>query len=976
MKLKLMLVFLLLGAKITYAQQTYEWKTGASGGYMYKYVTNDPTKTRFYTLKNGLTVILSQNNKEPSIIYKMAVRAGSNNDPRNNTGLAHYLEHLLFKGTDKFGTLNYAKEKPYLSKVETLYETYNKTTDPAKRREIYREIDKASGIASNYSIANEYDKMMKSIGSNSTNAHTSVEETVYEEDLPSNMVDKFIALQAERFRSPVFRIFHTELEAVYEEKNRTLDDDGNKMYEKLSYALFPTHNYGQQTTIGTVEHLKNPSLVEIRKFYNKYYVPNNMALIMSGDIQYDELIKKIDRSFAYMKPKPLVLYNPSPERPRTKVQIIDVYGPSAERFYIAYRGFKANSQQSMMLEMITRILANGKAGLMDININKQQQMLRAGASYEQMKDYGIFILSGTPKAGQSFEEAQKLLLAQIDLLKKGEFDESLIKATVANDKLRELQQFENNSFRANAAMVSFIQSRGKDWNKDISFTDDMGKVTKSDLVAFARKFFVENYVVVLKHKGEDKSIVKVDKPAITPVKTNTDEVSMYARQLINAPVKPIAPKFLDYQKDISFGKTGSAEILAVKNTDNSIFRLGYRVDIGAYNDKYLPIAAQYLSFLGTDKYSSEDIGKAFYNMACNYSVSVGEKETTVSVSGLQENFEKAVTLVEHILANCKPDEKALESLKSRILKSRENAKLSKQNILNGLVSYATYGADNPFNYGLTDDEIKALKSSELISRLHQLTAYKHMVTYYGPKSLADFTPEITKLHHVDKDFLQAPPLKTFSYVTMDQNKVYFADYDMVQAEIAWVRNSGSFDPKFLGQIAVFNDYFGNGMGSVVFQTIRESKALAYSTYATYDTPNSKEKQNSIIAYVGAQADKMNDAIAGMNALLTTMPESEKSFSLSKGNALNSIETSRVNNNEIIGFYLGDKKRGFDQDSRIATYAEIKPLNFSDVKTFHQNNISGKSYSYCVVASENKIKLTDLEKIGAVHKLTLSQIFGY
>lgn len=977
MKFKLFtLACFLITGSLAKAQTTYQWKTGTSGGFTYKYVTNDPTKTRFYTLKNGLTVILSQNNKEPNITYKMAVRAGSNTDPRTNTGLAHYLEHLLFKGTDKFGTLNYAKEKPLLDKIEALYETYNKTTDPAKRKEIYKEIDKTSGEASNYSIANEYDKMMKSIGSNSTNAHTSVEETVYEEDLPSNAIDKFLAVQAERFRSPVFRIFHTELEAVYEEKNIGMDNDGRKMYEKMLYALFPTHNYGQQTTIGTIEHLKNPSLIEIRKYYNKYYVPNNMALIMSGDINYDDLIKKIDKDFAFMAPKPLSLYNPAPEKPLTQVQTVDIYGPSAENLYVAYRGFAQNTHQSLLLDLIGSILANGKAGLMDININKQQKMLRASAGYNSMKDYGIFILSGSPKAGQSLEEAQKLLLEQVELLKKGEFDESLIKATVSNIKLAELQSFDNNDVRADFAMNAFIQNRGAEWDKTLASTDAMAKVTKKEIVDFANKFFINNYVSILKHKGEDKSIVKVEKPAITAVKTNVNEVSPFTKNIIAAPVKPIAPKFLDYTKDLNFGKAGIADVIAVQNTENGIFRMGYRFDMGSYNYKLLPYATQYLSFLSTDKYSAEDISKAFYNIACSYSINVGTDVTTVSISGLQENFDKAVALVEDVLAHCKPNEKALEDLKGRLLKSRDNAKLNKSSILGGLMSYAQYGADNPFNYGLTNDEIKNMKSADLIYILHNLTNYKHTITYYGPKTLAAFSADIVKAHPLAKEFTDAAPIKKFVYTKTDSNKVYFADYDMVQAEIRWVRNAGLYDPTNAAKIALFNNYFGGGMGSVVFQTIRESKALAYSTFAVYSSPNTKEKENTIIAYVGTQADKMNEAVAGMNELLTTLPESDKSFALSKTNSLNGMETSRITKDGIIYTYLADKKLGFDHDSRVDEYANLKPLTFNDVKSFHQTNLSGKPYSYCIVASEKKINMADLAKFGPVTKLSLEQIFGY
>lgn len=970
-----LLLFLLTGF-LAKAQTTYQWKTGSSAGYTYKYVTNDQTKTRFYTLKNGLTVILSQNNKEPRIVYKMAVRAGSDTDPRTNTGLAHYLEHLLFKGTDKFGTMNYSKEKPYLDKIETLYEVYDKTTDTLKRKEIYKQIDKLSGEASNYSIANEYDKMMKAIGSDVTNAHTSVEETVYEENLPSNAVDKFLEVQAERFRQPVFRIFHTELEAVYEEKNRGLDNDGRKMYERMMAALFPTHNYGQQTTIGTIENLKNPSLVQIRKYYNKYYVPNNMALIMSGDINYDELIKKISEDFAYMQPKSFAPYQPAPEKSLTKIQTVNVYGPSAENLYVAYRGYAESTHTSLLLELIGSILSNGKAGLLDINLNKKQEILRSGAFYEQMKDYGIFVLSATPKNGQSLEEAKKLLLSQIELLKKGDFDESLIKATVANRKLAELEGYDNNDARADATMTSFIQNRGTEWNKYLASTDNMAKVTKQEVVDFANKFFMDNYVVVLKHKGVDKNIIKVEKPAITAVKTNANEVSPFTKAIIAEPVKPIAPKFLDYNKDLEFGKAGIANVIEMQNTENSIFKMQYRFDLGSYNYRLLPYAAQYLSFLGTNKYTTEEISKAFYDIACSYRLNVGTEVTTVSLSGLQENFEKATKMLEDLLVHCKPNEKALEDLKGRILKDRENAKLNKGAILNGLVSYAEYGSDNPFNYQVSNQEIEDMKSGDLIYLLHNLTNYEHKITYYGPEKLSDFTAEITDLHPLAKAFTPAAPMKKFVYTKTDSNKVYFADYDMVQAEIRWERNAGLYNAENAAKIDLFNNYFGGGMGSVVFQTIRESKALAYSTFAVYSTPDKSDKENLIIAYVGTQADKMNEAITAMNELLDTLPLSDKNFSLSKNNALNSIATSRITKEDIIYKYLADKRLGFDHDSRIDEYRDLKPLTFEDLKAFHQADIAKKPYNYCIVASDKKVNIADLTKYGALNKLSLEQIFGY
>ncbi|MBO9574024.1 MAG: insulinase family protein, partial [Chitinophagaceae bacterium] len=383
---------------------------------------------------------------------------------------------------------------------------------------IYRKIDSVSGIAAKYAIPNEYDKMMTSMGSQETNAHTWVEETVYEENIPSNVVDKFLAVQAERFRNPVFRLFHTELEAVYEEKNRGLDNDLNKTWEAMLDALFPTHNYGQQTTIGTIEHLKNPSLTAIRNFYNEYYVPGNMAMIMSGDFNPDELVAKIDKAFSYMQAKPVTIYKGPVEKPITSPIIKEVFGPDAEFMQMAYRlPGMTDYKTAITATVVSQILYNGKAGLLDVNLNKQQKVLSSQASVQNWKDYSLLLLSGKPRDGQSLEDVKALILSQIGLLHKGEFDESMVKAIVSNFKLSELKSIENNDARADALMSSFIIHKGEDWDKDVNFIDDMGKVTKQQVIDFVNTYLKDNYVAVMKRKGENKNITKVENPPITPV---------------------------------------------------------------------------------------------------------------------------------------------------------------------------------------------------------------------------------------------------------------------------------------------------------------------------------------------------------------------------------------------------------------------------------------------------------------------------
>ena len=967
----LFFVTLLLLTAPAFAQTgKYEWKEATSGGYTYKYVTNDPYKVRFYTLKNGLTVILSPTSKDPRIQCYVATKAGSKTDPSTNTGLAHYLEHMLFKGTDKFGSLDWAKEKPELDKIDALYEDYNKTTDVEKRKEIYHRIDSVSGVASKYAIANEYDKMMSSMGAQGTNAFTSFEQTVYTDDVPASAIDKYLKVQGERFRNPTLRIFHTELEAVYEEKNRGLDADGNKVFEKLFAALFKNHNYGLQTTIGTIEHLKNPSLVEIRKYFNKYYVPNNMGVIMSGDFNADVMIKKIEATFAYMQNKPLAKYSFAPEQPITTPIVTEVFGPDAENITIGFRLPGNKSKDVILADLVGQILTNGKAGLMDLNLVKKQKLLGASASAFTLIDYGVLFMQGRPTLGQSLEDVKALMLGEIENLKKGNFDDDLITSINNNLKKTILQFNEKYGSRANTLMDVFTNE--EDWKAQLAYTDQLSTLTKKDIVAFANKYFNENYVVIFKRKGEDKSIIKVDKPPITPVETNRDAQSAFVKQVNDMPATAIKPIWLDYNKDLQKTKIGAAEVLYVQNKDNSLFRLRYRFETGTWNDRKLSIAAQYLQFLSTDKMSAEDITKAFYKIACSFTVSAGAEFTTVTVEGLQENFNKAVKLFEEVLKNCKGDENALKSLKARLTKARTDAKASKGAILNGLTAYARFGNKNPFNYVLSNDDLNNITTAELVNMLHDLNSYPHKILYYGPQPLQQLTAGLKTMHNIPATFKAAADKMKFTPATQSKNLILFADYNMVQSEIRWIRNTLTYSADKEPVIDMYNNY----MGDLVFQTIRESKALAYSTFAFYAKPDKKEDPFYTLAYVGCQADKFNESAIAMNELLNDLPRVEQNIKVSHDGIKKDIETARITQDGIIFNYLAAQQKGLNEDIRKKIYTAIDKIGYNELKQFHTEYIANKPYTYCIVASDKKLSEEAMKKYGEVKRLSLEEIFGY
>ena len=426
--------------------------------YNYESVPGDPLKARIYTLDNGLKVYMTVYKDAPRIQTYVAVRAGSKNDPKETTGLAHYFEHMMFKGTSKFGTKDWKQEGPLVAKIDSLFEIYRTLTDENQRKEMYRVIDSISYVASTFAIPNEYDKLMSAIGADGTNAFTSLEETVYVDDIPSNQIENWATIQANRFNDPVLRLFHTELETIYEEKNMTLTNDGRKVYTAMLEGLFQNHPYGTQTTIGTQEHIKNPSMKNIREFFAKYYVPNNMAICLSGDFDPDYMIKVIDEKFAGLKRSEVPAFTFGKEQPITKPIVKEVFGTDAENMMMAYRFAGTGSKEADMITMIDMILTNGTAGLIDLNLNQKQKVMSAGTNPNIMHDYSALMFTGKPKAGQTLDEVRDLLLSQVELVKKGEFPDWLLTAVINDLKLRKIKEFESNSNRAMAFVDAFIQN--------------------------------------------------------------------------------------------------------------------------------------------------------------------------------------------------------------------------------------------------------------------------------------------------------------------------------------------------------------------------------------------------------------------------------------------------------------------------------------------------------------------------------------
>ncbi|MBO7067530.1 MAG: insulinase family protein [Bacteroidaceae bacterium] len=959
--------------------------TGCKQKYEYQTVENDPLKTKMYTLDNGLKVYMSVNKEQPRIQTFIAVHAGSKHEPTETTGLAHYLEHMMFKGSTNLGTINYEEEKVLLDKITELYEVYRATTDPEERKAVYHQIDSISYEASTYFIPNEYDKVMANIGSDGSNAFTSNDQTVYMEDIPSNQLENWAKIQSDRFKNMVLRGFHTELEAVYEEYNKYLNSDWDKLSNAVFGVLTPTHPYNH-SVIGLGEHLKNPSLKNIMEFFNKYYVPNNVAICMSGDFDPDEAMDIIVKYFGdWEKNENLNQPEIEPQPELTAVVEKEVVTPNPESVLLTWRFDGINSHQSDTLALLAQVLHNGKAGLLDLDLNLPQKVNSSESEIVSYCDYTAFLLAAMPQPGQSLESLRDLLMQEVEKVWNGEFSEDLVKSIITEKKLANQHMLEDNSRRAMQYVDAFTND--VDWADEVGKLGRIEKLTKEDIVAFAKKYLKDNnFVCVYKRMGEDKDIKPVEKPAITPIQMNRDTVSVFAKEILNNEVKPIEPVFVDLQKDITYLTAKSdIPVLYRKNDLNGLFNLDYRYEIGTTSvmdeglNRYIPLATEYINYLGTDSMSAEEIKQQFYLLGCRFDISCDMRTTTISLSGLQENMDKAMALMEKILSSAKPDSVALQNLIITKLQERENILKMFDAYSYFLRKYLQYGLSG-VELELTNDELRnaATMGDKLVGIIKGLSQFEHTVTYYGPMETNNLLTLINDEHKTAESLAKVCEKNIPALIETKENECFILPYNGTQSFVMsqFACDGRPWSEDKLGVINMYNNYFGAGMNTVVFQEMREKRSLCYGAGARYIMPAYNDQKCTFVTTIQSQNDKLKECIDVFDDIVNNMPASQTSFDVAKKGVLTQLSTERVKRTEYFDIYFDAKDLDIDYDKRQKTYGQLQGITLQDIVDFQQQNVKGLHYRSVFAGDPNGLSKDELQRLGNVKTLTAHEVFGY
>lgn len=935
--------------------------------------TNHALEVESYQLENGLTVLLNPDPTASRVFGAVMVKAGAKHESPEATGMAHYLEHLLFKGTQTLGTMDYEAERPHLDSINRLYEQLAQTEDPTLQTQLQQQINEQAKAASEYGLPNEFDRLLRSIGGTGINAFTSYEMTFYHNSFPAHEIERWLDLYATRFDDPVFRSFQSELEVVYEEKNRAMDNIQRKFVEEITSQLYPNLPYGQWSVLGTVEHLKKPSLIRMYEFFEKNYVPGNMALILSGNFDAEGVKPMIETRFGAWEARPV------PELDLPELQPIE--GKVVEKVRItpikvgtlSWQTVPMGHPDRLAMDLCEYLLFNeAETGMLN-QLQLNGDVMYAFGFGDRYLDAGGFNLILVPKPiVQSLGGVKKKVLNIIDEVKAGNIPETLFlaaKNALSADFQRSLEDLD-----ARGRTIGWAFAQGMTWEEYLSYPDRIEEVSMEEVAAVAQRYLGENRVEIISRTGFGKP-PKLDKPPFEPVTTDQNGSSAYAAQFEAMQSQPFAPRFLDFEADVQRATLpGGHELWVNENPLNDVFTLSIRWQKGQLTDPALPLAANVLEYSGTDEMDLEELKQTFASLGCSYSVSAGNNTFTAYLSGQEENLEQALELLGKWLKAPVPQPKVMDLLHDQISTERKLEEESPSDMGRTLVNYALYGERSPYLTRPSLDYIKQASVEEQISKVKALTEqYQAEITFEGNTAVADLETLLLDKLPLSEDG-QAEPFQLIPEQQPSSPRIMVIDdKKAVQSHVYFFIPGVEMTQADYPQVQAFNEYFGGGFSGLVLQEIREYRSLAYSAGASYNQPALAGESGRMIGYIGCQADKTLNAIEVMHGLVTDMPLKPERMDDLRSSLQMKVVTAYPDFRAVIDRIRTYQRQGFDTDPNEAAYEAYADMTMEDIQAFYQKAIQGQPYVITIYGDTSRFDMEQLKELGEVEVLELDEV---
>ena len=934
-------------------------------------------KVKEYRLENGLTVWLNEDHSQPKVFGAVVVKAGAKDCP--DTGIAHYFEHMMFKGTDRIGTLDYESEKVLLDSIAMKYDELAMTEDTAARARLQKEINELSIRSSEYVIPNEFNRLINRFGGSGLNAATSYDATIYFNTFSPQYMVQWAEINSERLINPVFRLFQSELETVYEEKNMYGDFIGGQVMDTLMARYFGPHPYAYPI-IGSTKNLKNPRLTEMHKFFEDYYVASNMALILSGDFDAQQVMPILEKAFSRIRsgnaPKQeKVMLPPFNGRETMKVKFPI---PFIKAMGLGFRGVSANHEDQVALNIAVNLLNNANGtGYLD-KLMVEHKLMGALAINESMNEAGILAVAIMPKLLiQSYSSAEKMVWDEINRVKNGDFSDEMFNSLKLEQKRQYASSLENIDSRATVMMNLF--SQGKSWNDYLNEVARIESITKEDVVRVAQKYFSNNYLCVTKSTGKYPKD-NLPKPAFSPVvPRNADASSSYAKQLEKIPEQQVAPRIIDFEKDVKTSKlTPLVTLYTTPNPLNDIFTLNISYGIGALEQPELMQLTNYLQLLGTESLSFEQFRSRLQSIGSTLAFDVTPDAFVMKVTGFDNHIDETMELVGDFIRHAKADDKKLRQIVDDAKVSEKAFFKSGDNVASALLEQVKYGDQSRYLRKLSLSQIKKLKGKDMLAIYDKVRSVQCDLHYCGTLPVEKVIGTIRQHLPLERTTVASNSPYYRELKQYDRPTVFFIDMpDMAQSIVyGYVKGDPVDDKASRHASRLFSVYFGGDMSSLMFQEIREFRSFAYRTSGRYQLPNHAHKgtAGSFTAMLSTQSDKTLDALGVLDSLIREMPLKPERVEAVKQTLVNRINNDYPPFRNLSEKVASTRMEGFDRDPAEEFLRDIATMDMQDISRFYREQISGRPVVYVIAGNRKHIDMKKLAKYGTIIKVKKKDIY--
>lgn len=925
------------------------------------------------TLKNGFTIILNEDHRLPKVFGLVVTKAGGKDDPANATGMAHYMEHMLFKGTTKLGTLDWEKEKPHIDNIFKLYDLLSATKDEEKRKEIQTQINKESLEAAQYGILNEMSNLVYRMGGTKLNAFTSPDITVFFNEFPPNQINRWIDLYSHRFQEPVFRAFQAELEVVYEEKNMYEDQFQTKLIESFNRYMFKKHPYGQRSLIGTKEDLKNPSLTKMYEFFKTWYVANNMALVLSGDFNTDEVMPMIEEKFGQLKSAKLLERTKYIEEP---FKGREVYSEKLSPIKMNLMGFRVpadGEEEKPVMDLICKMLNNStQTGYLD-QLSLDNKLLAAVAMQIPYHDYGSLIVMAIPKLiGQSHESAENLAIEQMQRIAKGDFTETFLEI-IKNEFYSEEQQ-KLESLQEKSLALAFAFTKGLDLNTIFNRAEIIKKITSDDVKKVASKYFGDNYLVLQSKMGKP-SVDKIDKPGYKPIMSNSQEVSEYQKHFNTIKPKELDYKPIDFLKDIQEREVyKNYKVFRTANNVNDIFTLQILFCVGTEKIKRLDLATSYMNLTGTKEFDSNQLKLEFAKLGATYIFDVNDSYTSINVVGIEKNLPKILQLLNKLINEPLADNSKISTIYENEKANREIERKEPDNVANALLHYALYNKKSKYIDRDKLSDIKKLKATHLIEVFKSATQYAIEIFFAGNTDIGELCEHARNNFNFSENLKDTDSPIYKPTVTYPENTLFFTNKKKAKQAKIFFTTKSELSKQEYAMLNAFNVYIGGGFSGLLAQEIREYRSMAYAVGGSFKIPKKQNDPVHFTAYVGTQSDKANEAIEILNSIIRDMPQKPERIEMIKEYLISKVLTDKPDFRNLIPEVKKWKNQGYETDPFNELTEYYKNLTWDKLYEFYNRMLKNNKFAIVVVGDKSRVSIKQLNKYGKVKEISENKLF--